>query len=236
MKPWLFVHHRAASTWTSQFVSEYAQKTGRVTCGTMNTFRQEPSYENVRKALEHPWALAVNPWPSLPAQISVLWPSTEWKAVHIVRDPRDVLISAYFSCRDYHPTTDWPELAPFKAWLRRVNVEDGIIATMGWVSFVLDLADWTPDPNVLEIDYAELFAPGEDQHILAMLDWLFPPVATDLARELIHKHSWEVRTGGRQRGVEDTAHHYRKGVAGDWKRHWTKRIDKVWKEAYPCRS
>ena len=241
MKPWLFLHHRAASTWTKAFVAEYTQKAlGYDSGGQMNNFRAEPSDDAVRAALTHPWCIGVNAWPSLPAQLDQLVPWSKWKAVHVVRDPRDVLVSAYFSGRDYHPTTDWPELAPFKAWLGRVDQEAGIIATMGWVSFALEsLAGWEARPYVLEIHYEELFAserhrPGQHYaNLLAMLNWLFPPVDDAVVRELIHQHSWETWTGGRKRGVEDTSHHYRRGIAGDWERHWTKRIDEVWKEAYP---
>jgi len=240
MKPWLFLHHRSASTWVSAFVSEYAQRIGLKTCGGMNSFRGEPLNAAVKVALEHPWALDMNAWPFLPAQLDRFVPR-EWKAVHIVRDPRDVLISAYYSCRDFHPTTEWPELAPFKAWLKRVDRETGIIGTMAFVSFVLEsYAGWEARENILEIRYESLFAstihhPGEHlSNLLALIEWLFPVgFDVDLVRELSVTHDWENYTNGRKRGDEDTTHHYRKGIAGEWERHWTPRIDEIWTEAYP---
>ena len=234
MKPWLFLHHRSASTWTKAFVAEYTQKAlSYKDGGQMNNFRHEPSDKVVRTALTHPWCIGVNPWASLPAQIDGLCP--DWRGVRIVRDPRDVLISSYFSCRDYHPTTDWPELAPFKAWLQRVDEEAGIIATMGFVASVLEsYAYWPTRPEILEVHYAELFA-GDDQHfssLMELIGWLFPPADGALVRKLIERYSWKKLTGGRPRGVSDSSHHYRKGIVGDWENYWTKGIDRVWKEAY----
>ncbi|HUW09082.1 MAG TPA: sulfotransferase domain-containing protein, partial [Anaerolineae bacterium] len=38
---------------------------------------------------------------------------------------------------------------------------------------------------------------------------------------VLEAHSFRVLAGGRQPGEEDTASHYRKGIAGDWRNHFT---------------
>jgi len=43
---------------------------------------------------------------------------------------------------------------------------------------------------------------------------------------------FEAQTGGRPRGVEDVTAHQRKGVAGDWRNHFTDRIKRAFKARY----
>jgi lipopolysaccharide transport system ATP-binding protein len=43
-------------------------------------------------------------------------------------------------------------------------------------------------------------------------------------RRLLHRHAFERKSGGRDKGQEDVEAHQRKGVAGDWKNHFTERV------------
>lgn len=40
-------------------------------------------------------------------------------------------------------------------------------------------------------------------------------------------------TKGRKQGQEDASSHYRKGVAGDWKLHFTPALKDAFKQKYP---
>lgn len=53
-----------------------------------------------------------------------------YRGIHVVRDPRDVLVSAYFSHRNSHPTDHWPELEPHRDRLRSLSKEEGLFAEM----------------------------------------------------------------------------------------------------------
>jgi lipopolysaccharide transport system ATP-binding protein len=48
----------------------------------------------------------------------------------------------------------------------------------------------------------------------------------------IEANRFEKLSGGRPNGVEDPASHYRKGVAGDWKNHFTPRVTARFKERF----
>jgi hypothetical protein len=39
--------------------------------------------------------------------------------------------------------------------------------------------------------------------------------------KVVHKNRFGARSGGRKKGQEDAESHYRKGVPGDWKNHFT---------------
>lgn len=48
------------------------------------------------------------------------------RAFHYVRDPRDIVVSAYFSHRNVHPTAAWPELVEHREKLRSCTEEQGL--------------------------------------------------------------------------------------------------------------
>jgi len=48
------------------------------------------------------------------------------RAFHYVRDPRDIVVSAYFSHRNSHTTEAWPELLEYREKLRSCSKEQGL--------------------------------------------------------------------------------------------------------------
>ena len=52
------------------------------------------------------------------------------RGFHVVRDPRDVLVSAYFSHLYSHPTTEWPQLAEHREGLKKVSKTKGLLMEM----------------------------------------------------------------------------------------------------------
>lgn len=48
------------------------------------------------------------------------------RAFHYVRDPRDIVVSAYFSHRNSHSTEAWPELVEYRERLRSCSKEQGL--------------------------------------------------------------------------------------------------------------
>jgi len=40
-------------------------------------------------------------------------------------------------------------------------------------------------------------------------------------REIVERYSFERLSGGRHKGQEDPRHHYRRGIPGDWRNHFT---------------
>lgn len=79
-------------------------------------------------------------------------------AFHVVRDPRDVLVSAYFSHLNTHQTDDWPELESHRRRLRSVNQEEGLLLEMEFSAGVFeDMVSWDYESDhVLELTFEEL--------------------------------------------------------------------------------
>ena len=85
------------------------------------------------------------------------------QAFHVVRDPRDVLVSAYFSHLGTHPTDNWPELEAHRAKLQTVSKEEGLMLEMEFSRPTFDeFAQWDYDqPHVLELKMEEVTAAPE---------------------------------------------------------------------------
>ncbi len=169
------------------------------------------------------------------------------RAIHVVRDPRDVLVSAYFSHRNSHPTDEWPELEAHRQALRSVDEGEGILLELECRRLEFrQMMEWRPGlPGHAELRFEDLIASPE-----AVVDalgalglvaegWagrLQRPLLGRLglrqvlrpsdrvlglreARVLVGKHSFARLSGGRQPGVEDRSHHYRRGEPGAWREH-----------------
>ncbi|MEZ4695548.1 MAG: sulfotransferase domain-containing protein [Rhodothermales bacterium] len=182
------------------------------------------------------------------------------RGFHVIRDPRDIIVSAYFSHRNSHPTDGLDHLAAHRERLKSVSKNEGLLLEMEFSGSELDdLRSWDYDnPDVMELKMEHLTTRSYEQfiEIFRFLDLLdeessylasrrlgvfFGAMRNRLAKrssalsgltrqtkatpELllgrVFDHRFEKTSGGRKKGIEDPKSHYRKGVAGDWKNHFT---------------
>jgi hypothetical protein len=184
---------------------------------------------------------------------------------HVIRDPRDVVVSAYFSHLNSHPTENWPALEAHRERLRAVSKDDGLLLEMDFrADQFRQMLDWNYDqPNVLELKMEDITADlydgmakallfvgaaaagvtlkrrvasavvgsariGRTKQIYSNIVSLAPsatPAAMPIEQLLpiIYEHRFSAFAEGRGRGEEDASSHYRKGLAGDWRNHFTDR-------------
>lgn len=81
-----------------------------------------------------------------------------WRGFHVVRDPRDVVVSGYFSHLHSHPTEGWPELEAHREVLRGLPLAEGLLLEMEFSRPFLELMSrWDYDrPEVLEVRFETL--------------------------------------------------------------------------------
>ncbi|MEZ4700857.1 MAG: sulfotransferase domain-containing protein [Rhodothermales bacterium] len=204
---------------------------------------------------------------------------TFYKGFHVVRDPRDVLVSAYFSHMHSHSTRGWEALAAHRERLRSVPREEGLFLELEFSKTSFEEFDrWNyRQPNVLEMKMEELSAAplegflrilrfleilDEERHgplgeLSARLNTrmnrlnhkgrrfmpgqipLFPvprirraTIPAELLRRILDKKSFQRMSGGRKKGEEDVKNHFRKGVHGDWRNHFTPALLDAFKARY----
>ena len=99
-----------------------------------------------------------------------------YRAFHVVRDPRDVLVSAYYSHLYSHGTKNWPELEAHRAELQQLSKEEGLFREMVFSRPEFEeMAKWDYDQDqVLEMKMEELTANPEKAflEIVRFLDML----------------------------------------------------------------
>lgn len=198
--------------------------------------------------------------------VSLLAQRGDYRGFHVIRDPRDVLVSAYFSHLYSHPIRSqggW--IADFRRQLRAApDVEAGLQLELEFLAPIFASMDgWNyANPRIYEARYETLVADpvaafrsifnflgvATPRLGLTTLPGLvldvvrrrrtgrpMPPRTTlplPLLRRLVERNDFSHQAGGRQPGQEDEHHHYRKGVAGDWRNYFTPHVTDAFKERY----
>lgn len=146
------------------------------------------------------------------------------RGFHVVRDPRDVIVSGYFSHLTSHPVDRWPELRCYRSLLQLLSKDEGILREMEFSAPALyAMLFWNPStPGVREIHFEDFIQDSEDRfcELLEELGVLPNRVSETVVREIVGRHAFQCMSGGRQPGEENAAHHFRKGVPGDWRNHF----------------
>ncbi|MCA8973807.1 MAG: sulfotransferase domain-containing protein [Planctomycetes bacterium] len=152
-----FGHHKCASQWISGILRSICKATGRhqeVVYG-MDDANRDLARFVARRGID--FLIYAN---VIPEHIA---PLTDVRGVHIVRDPRDVMVSGYFSHLKTHVTGDWPELLPHREQLQRVPKDEGLFLEFEFSGFQVDrMARWNyRQPHVLELRLEDMI--GNEQ-------------------------------------------------------------------------
>jgi hypothetical protein len=81
-----------------------------------------------------------------------------YRGFHVVRDPRDIVVSAYFSHLRSHSTEAWQELVDYRKKLQSQNQHEGLFSEMDFSKKQFDeMLGWpAKDPNIIELKMEDL--------------------------------------------------------------------------------
>jgi len=198
--------------------------------------------------------------------VALLAQRGDYRGFHVIRDPRDVLVSAYFSHLYSHPIrSDGGWIAEMRRQLAAApDVEAGLLLELDYNAPIFaSMGAWDyANLSVYETRYETLIAdpvaefcrifnflgvatprlglitlPGLllDRERKRRAGRPMPPRTTlplPVLQRMVARNDFERQAGGRQPGQEDARHHYRKGVAGDWRNHFTPRVADAFKARY----
>jgi len=234
-KYWIFLHHKCASQYLRAQVSAAGQHAKRLTeIPALNSFPDPPKPESMIYAMSRSdYCLDDNAWPESVRILDLAHP-VDWRAVHFTRDPRDLLVSAYFSHKHSHGLHSVPGLRAHREALCSTGIETGLLMEMDFYltdQAIRSILTWPKKhPKVTTLDaiaLASQMAVGDYALFRYATDWIDIPVGPEFAAP-----TWETISDGRQVDEELNTHHYRHGVQGDWRRYFTAAVTQEFARRY----
>ncbi len=156
---------------------------------------------------------------------------TDWRRFVVIRDLRDTLVSVYFSLKVSHVVIS-DTIQGWRERLPHVSQEEGLLLILEeWLHFAaaIQWSWWEADEPLIR--YEDLL--NNDLEILrrVLLKECELGVPRQRFEEVIYACRFEQVTG-RRLGQEDRSAHERKGVAGDWRNHFTPRVVRAFKDRF----
>lgn len=164
-----FGHHKCATGWTGGILREICLHMGL----NFKIVNQTRNFAEDKSLQAHVDRHAVDFLSYANAKIAHTKTLSFHRGVHIVRDPRDLLVSAYFSHKKTHDTSEWPELIEHRNKLQQVPKEEGLFLEMEFSRpFFEDMYNWDyKQGDVLELRMEDVTA-EPIEHFLAISDFL----------------------------------------------------------------
>ncbi len=158
-----------------------------------------------------------------PTYLSIPKPA-RYKTFFVLRDPRDIVVSWYFSAKYSHlPFGPIPGL---RGDLEKLDLHEGLRYMIDkledWGSFWAQRSwmDVAEDRENIKIYRYEDLARDNRSFLLQLFDYLDIDMPEKDFTVLYERHTFQKHSRGRQQGEEDAYSHYRKGMVGDWKNHF----------------
>ncbi|NHZ85036.1 MAG: sulfotransferase family 2 domain-containing protein [Planctomycetia bacterium] len=154
-----------------------------------------------------------------------------YKAFYIARDPRDLIISNYFSLKYSHDPYH-PYILMMREKLNSMSQDDGITKIIN--SFTTGtkktLEEWFTQrsENIKLILFEDIFGEKQFEVFSELLKHCEINLLINEIKTLLKKYSF-TNISGRKQGDEDVKHHYRKGIPGDWKNYFTEQQKDIFK-------
>ncbi|MEM7591012.1 MAG: tetratricopeptide repeat protein [Cyanobacteria bacterium P01_A01_bin.83] len=158
-----------------------------------------------------------------PTYLSIPKPAS-YQTFFVLRDPRDAVVSWYFSARYSHVLTSI--ISELRRDLAEMDFDGGL-------KYIIDRLQ---EFGYFEAQRSWKLAEGEQQNIAifryedlvdsnsAFLRKLFSHLSIEIPEaefiDLCDRNKFEAITKGRVQGEENINSHYRKGISGDWKNHF----------------
>jgi hypothetical protein len=147
-----FGHHKCASTWVHNIVGTLCDDAGWRCAYLANEGMFDGDLAGWLRANPTEFLCYVN---ADMDQLEAL--RGQYRGFHMVRDPRDILASAYFSHKHSHKTGAWPALVEHRKRLHELDQHEGLMLEMDFNADVFaEMARWDGNQeDVLELKMEE---------------------------------------------------------------------------------
>lgn len=158
------------------------------------------------------------------AQYAVIADAIDAPAIHVIRNPLDMVVSAYYSHRSTHDLAGWPQLQQQRSVLANCGKEQGLFLTLAFLELD-EFYPGTPGPlhslRHWRFDDARIQTVRMED-LVADVDAVFGNILVEKMSGAIKlpergQFTFETMSGGRPAGEIDETSHYRSGLSGGWR-------------------
>ena len=156
------------------------------------------------------------------------------KAIVVLRDPRDVIVSWMFSAAYSHEPV-YP-ITAYRPALRKLSPQARLVLAVDVFSrgYGVNMRRWVGQEasGSLYIDRYENILADQAAAFGKMFEFLGWQVPETTVQEVVESLSFE-KMAGRKRGEDNPYSHYRKGSPGDWRNHFDQLSARFFDELNP---
>ena len=150
----------------------------------------------------------------------------------IMRDPRDIVVSWYYSTKYSHALMG--QIAEYRDKFNKMDLNEGMEIAIDYLAGfgIFDaLRSWSKsdkDPMVLVVKYEDLIGNNSKGAFLNIFEHCKINLKKEELRKLVEDYSFKSMSE-REPGQEDKKSHLRKGISGDWKNYFTEELKMFFK-------
>ena len=159
--------------------------------------------------------------------------SESHRTFFIMRDPRDIVVSWYYSVKYSH--VPMGQIAEFRDKLNQMDICEGMkfaIEYLDGFGIFEALGSWfqsETDSNVLLVKYEDLIGHNSKDTFSKIFSHCHIDLTDKKLDKLIKKYSFKSMSK-RDPGQEDKESHLRKGISGDWKNSFSEDLKSFFKQ------
>jgi hypothetical protein len=161
----------------------------------------------------------------------------DYRAFFVTRDPRDILVSWYFSTKFSHGKDGY--LNKYISDLTQINdIEEGLLYSVDaldefglWKTINSWQNSYNPKYEKI-VRFEDLTGKNQLEHWTDLLTFLELPVDQSKLASVLSTYNFEYWTKGRKKGEEDQSSHMRKGISGDWKNYFSPQLEKIFEDRF----
>ncbi len=157
--------------------------------------------------------------------------SKDYRAFFVIRDPRDIVVSWYFSTKNSHGKDGF--IDKHIDALQKLSLEDGLLYSIkALTDFGLyeAMESWLNNANPENekiVKFEDFTGSNQLLHWQELLKFLGVSLPHGLMEQLLNEFGFSYWANGRDPGEEEEKSHMRKGVSGDWQNYFTPKISEA---------